>query len=82
MIEKNLKDQIMNKVIDATEKRLERQENQLMSELNCIEIEICKHLETLISVNWESPSLKAVIMLKISQRKKMWHELDQIWGFN
>tara|TARA_R110002110_G_scaffold407247_1_gene628036 strand:+ start:641 stop:889 length:249 start_codon:yes stop_codon:yes gene_type:complete len=82
MIEKNLKDQIMNKVIDAPRKRLERQENQLMSELNCIEIEICKHLETLISVNWESPSLQAVIMLKISQRKKMWNELDKIWGFN
>ncbi len=82
MIEKDLKNQIMDtNSISAKQKRLEKQENQLMSELNCIEIEICQHLETLISANWNAPTLQAVIQSKIAQRKKIWYELDQLWGF-
>ena len=84
MIEKDLKKQIYNinlPIFSKKEIKLERQEDQLMCEMNGIEIEICQILQTLIAANWESPSLQAVIQIKIAQRQKMKYELDQIWGF-
>ena len=67
--------------ISKKEKRLEMQENSLISELNEIEIEICALIEKIIAAHWDAPSLMAIVEQKISQRQKMWNELDLIWGF-
>ena len=67
--------------ISKKEKRLELQENSLISELNEIEIEICAYIEKIIAAHWDAPSLMSIVEQKISQRQKMWNELDLIWGF-
>jgi len=71
----------MPQQISKKEKRLELQENSLISELNEIEIEICTLIEKIIAAHWDAPSLMAIVEQKISQRQKMWKELDLIWGF-
>jgi len=71
----------MPQQISKKEKRLEMQENSLISELNEIEIEICTLIEKIIAAHWDAPSLMAIVEQKISQRQKMWVELDLIWGF-
>ena len=71
----------MPQQISKKEKRLEMQENSLISELNEIEIEICTLIEKIIAAHWDAPSLMAEVEKKISQRQKMWKELDLIWGF-
>jgi len=71
----------MPQQISKKEKRLEMQENSLISELNEIEIEICTLIEKIIAAHWDAPSLMAIVEQKISQRQKMWKELDLIWGF-
>ena len=71
----------MPQQISKKEKRLELQENSLISELNEIEIEICTLIEKIIAAHWDAPSLMAIVEQKISQRQKMWVELDLIWGF-
>ena len=71
----------MPQQISKKEKRLEMQENLMISELNQIEIEICTLIEKIIAAHWDAPSLMAIVQQKISQRQKMWNELDLIWGF-
>jgi len=71
----------MPQQISKKEKRLEMQENSLISELNEIEIEICTLIEKIIAAHWDAPSLQSIVEQKISQRQKMWVELDLIWGF-
>ena len=71
----------MPQQISKKEKRLEMQENSLISELNEIEIEICTLIEKIIAAHWDAPSLMAIVEQKIIQRQKMWVELDLIWGF-
>ena len=71
----------MPQQISKKEKHLEMQENSLISELNEIEIEICTLIEKIIAAHWDAPSLMAIVEQKISQRQKMWNELDLIWGF-
>ena len=67
--------------ISKKEKRLEMQENLMISELNQIEIEICTLIKKIIAAHWDAPSLMSIVEQKISQRQKMWNELDLIWGF-
>jgi len=71
----------MPQQISKKEKRLELQENSLISELNEIEIEICALIEKIIAAHWDAPSLQQIVQQKIIQRQKMWKELDLIWGF-
>jgi len=71
----------MPQQISKKEKHLERQENLMISELNEIEIEICALIEKIIAAHWDAPSLMKIVEQKISQRQKMWNELDLLWGF-
>ncbi len=82
MIEKDLKSQIIDSIpISNNEKRFQRQENQIISELNIIEIEICAYIEKIISAKWNAPSLQCKVESLMIQRHKMWIELDLLWGF-
>ena len=67
--------------ISKKEKRLEMQENSLISEINQIEIEICSLIQKIIAAHWNAPSLMAIVEQKISQRQIISRELDFIWGF-
>ena len=67
--------------ISKKEKRLEMQENSLISEINQIEIEICSLIQKIIAAHWNSPSLMSIAEQKISQRQIIRRELDLIWGF-
>ena len=71
----------MPRQISKKEKRLELQENSLISEINQIEIEICALIEKIISAHWDAPSLQSIVEQKISQRQIIRRELDLIWGF-
>jgi hypothetical protein len=71
----------MARQISKKEKRLELQENSLISEINEIEIEICTLIEKIIAAHWNAPSLMSIVEQKISQRQIIRRELDFIWGF-
>jgi len=71
----------MARQISKKEKRLEMQENSLISELNEIEIEICTLIQKIIAAHWNAPSLMSIVEQKISQRQIVRRELDLIWGF-
>ncbi len=71
----------MPRQISKKEKRLEMQENSLISEINQIEIEICVLIEKIIAAHWNAPSLMSIVEQKISQRQRIRRELDLIWGF-
>jgi len=71
----------MPRQISKKEKRLELQENSLISEINQIEIEICTLIKKIIAAHWDAPSLMAIVEQKISQRQIIRRELDLIWGF-
>ena len=63
------------------QKRLELQENLMISELNQIEIEICSLIKKIIDAHWDAPSLQHIVEQKIGQHQHMRRELDFIWGF-
>ena len=67
--------------ISKKEKRLELQENSLISEINQIEIEICALIQKIIAAHWDAPSLMAIVEQKTNQRQINSCELDLIWGF-
>ena len=67
--------------ISKKEKRLEMQENSLISEINQIEIEICSLIQKIIAAHWNAPSLMSIAEQKISQRQIIRRELDLVWGF-
>jgi hypothetical protein len=71
----------MARQISKKEKRLELQENSLISEINEIEIEICTLIQKIIAAHWNAPSLMSIVEQKISQRQIIRRELDFIWGF-
>ena len=71
----------MPRQISKKEKRLELQENSLISEINEIEIEICTLIQKIIAAHWNAPSLMSIVEQKISQRQIIRRELDLIWGF-
>ena len=71
----------MPRQISKKEKRLELQENSLISEINQIEIEICALIEKIIAAHWNAPSLMSIVEQKTSQRQIIRRELDLIWGF-
>jgi hypothetical protein len=71
----------MPRQISKKEKRLEMQENSLISEINEIEIEICTLIQKIIAAHWNAPSLQSIVEQKISQRQIIRRELDLIWGF-
>ena len=71
----------MARQISKKEKRLELQENSLISEINEIEIEICTLIQKIIAAHWNAPSLQSIVEQKISQRQIIRRELDFIWGF-
>ena len=66
--------------ISKKEKRLEMQENSLISEINQIEIEICVLIEKIIAAHWNAPSLMTIVEQKTDERQIIRRELDLIWG--
>ena len=83
MIEKDLKKQIYANnllIVSKKEQKFERQEKQLLHELDELEFEICRNLMTIVESRWNAPILMQENEKKLKQWHFVWVELDELHG--
>ena len=83
MITKDLKKQIYDNnlpLVSKKEQKFERQENQLLHEMDELEFEICRNLMTIVESRWNAPILMQETEKKLKQWHFVWVELDELHG--
>ena len=83
MITKDLKKQIYSynlPLVSKKEQKFERQENQLLHEMDELEFEICRNLMTIVESRWNAPILMQETEKKLKQWHFVWVELDELHG--
>ena len=83
MIEKDLKKQIYSHnlpLVSKKEQKFQRQENQLLHEMDELEFEICRNLMTIVESRWNAPILMQETEKKLKQWHFVWVELDELNG--
>ena len=83
MITKDLKKQIYSynlPLVSKKEQKFQRQENQLLHEMDELEFEICRNLMTIVESRWNAPILMQETEKKLKQWHFVWVELDELHG--
>lgn len=83
MITKDLKKQIYANnlpLVSKKEQKFQRQENQLLHEMDELEFEICRNLMTIVESKWNAPILMQETEKKLKQWHFVWVELDELHG--
>jgi|TARA_R110002153_G_scaffold82800_1_gene208707 hypothetical protein len=83
LITKDLKKQIYANnlpLVSKKEQKFQRQENQLLHEMDELEFEICRNLMTIVESRWNAPILMQETEKKLKQWHFVWVELDELHG--
>ena len=67
-------------LVSKKEQKVERQENQLLYEMDELEFEICRNLMTIVESKWNAPILMQETEKKLKQWHFVWVELDELHG--